>query len=289
MAPRYSRKRAPKWMLAAFSVSIALSAPILGSDGQRETHKKRGVQTEYGQSVFPVVINAMMDSRTALDCGTGFFINKDLKILTADHVIKKLLARIETERAHSNRLLYITAVLIRVGGGATLPLTVVKEDADLDLALLKPTDLNFPLQAQPLEIETTPAQVGDELEAIGYPLLLPYTQSEATSEFSGDDSTLLAMTARLKPIVTYTRPVGWIPLISRLAPLPSDSSMRVKSFNQVNLMILDHALMPGNSGGPIVSVLTGKVVGIAPRTSGAYSFAVGAPDLQRFLESSPSR
>jgi S1-C subfamily serine protease len=52
-------------------------------------------------------------------------------------------------------------------------------------------------------------------------------------------------------------------------------------------IILNHPAGPGNSGGPIISVQTGKVVAVYTRTTNGYSFAVPVSQIVRDVLNDP--
>jgi hypothetical protein len=100
--------------------------------------------------------------------------------------------------------------------------SIIGADPDQDLALLLTDE---PLQGQPLALDSREPQLGQSVAAIGFPLGLPLSVTQGT--VSGLDRTI--------PIDGYLRH---------------------------NLIQTDAAVNPGNSGGPLLAIDSGKVIGL---------------------------
>jgi serine protease Do len=115
--------------------------------------------------------------------------------------------------------------------------SVIGEDAARDLALLRSTET---LTGYKLKLAGRAPSLGEEVVALGFPLDLP---------------------------LTVTR--GVVSGMNRTIP--------IEGVNRRRLVQTDAALNPGNSGGPLISINTGEVVGLVDArstTASGIGFAV---------------
>jgi len=139
--------------------------------------------------------------------GSGFVISSRGLIVTNAHVVQGA-----------------TAVTVKVGGGATLPATVVGRDASTDLALLRAQNAGTTFRPLPLADSSTLA-VGDATYAIGSPF--------------GLNSTLTS---------------GVVSALGRSIDAPN-------GFTIGHVIQTDAPINPGNSGGPLLDD-HGRVIGV---------------------------
>ncbi|HEU4702424.1 MAG TPA: trypsin-like peptidase domain-containing protein [Conexibacter sp.] len=140
--------------------------------------------------------------------GSGFVISSQGLIVTNAHVVEGA-----------------TAVTVKVGGGATLPATVVGRDASTDLALLR-VERSGGTTFSPLALADSSAlEVGDATYAIGSPF--------------GLASTLTS---------------GVVSALDRSIEAPN-------GFSIDHVIQTDAPINPGNSGGPLLDD-RGRVIGV---------------------------
>jgi S1-C subfamily serine protease len=152
--------------------------------------------------------------------GSGFFIARDV-VVTNAHVI---------ENAST-----ITCELV---DGRSSPATIVSEDDERDLALLRLTEL--PGQSpRALEPRRTPVRPGEACLAIGFPGRDVLTGSAGIPRNKSDD----------RPCPTVTLGI----VSAEGVDLGNPSTRYIET---------DAALNPGSSGGPLLD-LEGRVVGVA--------------------------
>ncbi|HZV75637.1 MAG TPA: trypsin-like peptidase domain-containing protein [Conexibacter sp.] len=139
--------------------------------------------------------------------GTGFVVSKEGLIVTNAHVVEGA-----------------TAVTVKVGGGATLPATVVGRDASSDLALLRVDARGQTLT--PLQFgDSSQLQVGDTTYAIGDPFGLDHSLTS-----------------------------GVVSALGRQIDAPNGYTID-------GVIQTDAPINPGNSGGPLLDD-HGRVIGV---------------------------
>ena len=167
--------------------------------------------------------------------GSGIIVSSDGYILTNRHVVENA-----------------TTVSVELEDGRTFPATIVKIDANKDLALVR-------IQATGL----TPARIGD-----------------ATTIQVGE--TALAIGS---PLGTYTETVtrGIVSGLGREVTVTDETTGRPTTLT--GLIQTDAAINPGNSGGPLLDA-TGAVIGVntAVATSAeGLGFAIPISDAKALL------
>jgi putative serine protease PepD len=175
----------------------------------------------------PGVVSIKATSSEGADEGTGVVLNQKGLILTNDHVVENG-----------------TSLSIKTASGTTRAATLVGQEANNDLALIRvnPEGLNL----KPLKMASSKElQVGDQVYAIGN----PYGLEE-----------------------TLTR--GIVSGLNRQIQAPDGATI-------AGVIQTDAALNPGNSGGPLINQ-QGEVVGInsqiasdAARTEGSQPGSTG--------------
>jgi putative serine protease PepD len=175
----------------------------------------------------PGVVSIKATSTEGADEGTGIVLNQKGLILTNDHVVENG-----------------TSLSIKTASGTTRAATLVGQEANNDLALIRvnPEGLNL----KPLKMASSKElQVGDQVYAIGN----PYGLEE-----------------------TLTR--GIVSGLNRQIQAPDGATI-------AGVIQTDAALNPGNSGGPLINQ-QGEVVGInsqiasdAARTEGSQPGSTG--------------
>jgi len=141
---------------------------------------------------------AVPQDRYETGIGTGFIISQDGYIITNQHVIDNA----------------TTVTVTLAGKDDKIPATVVGQDYDLDLAVLKISGSNYP--TLPLG-DSDKMRVGDGVIAIGEPYGLDHTVTTGV------------VSAKGRPITIEDR-------------------------NYKNLIQTDAAINPGNSGGPLLNL-----------------------------------
>lgn len=183
----------------------------------------------------------------SLCSGTGFLISSRGCIVTNRHVVKNA----------ADIVVYILSEDEQSAKGYSA--RCIQDDINTDLALLKLTDPpeNLP---EPFLPSSCPAKVFDEVVAIGFPAALdrPISESADTSSSVITDPSILE---NLDPNIT------------------KGAVSKVGSW-----VVHDAKIAPGNSGGPLIDISTGKVVGVnTARTMGNTSFYMAVP-VEKVLE-----
>ena len=137
--------------------------------------------------------------------GSGFLINQNGDVLTNAHVVEGSLNPI-----------------IKTIEGNELQGTLIGYSNTTDMALIRVPDL---ANREPLSLETTPAEIGDEVIALGSPQ--GFENTATLGNISGVDRTFV-----------------------------------IEPFQYDGIYQTSAAISPGSSGGPLVSKSTGKVLAI---------------------------
>ena len=137
--------------------------------------------------------------------GSGFLINQNGDVLTNAHVVEGSLNPI-----------------IKTIEGNELQGTLIGYSNTTDIALIRVPDL---ANQEPLSLETTPAEIGDEVIALGSPQ--GFENTATLGNISGVDRTFV-----------------------------------IEPFQYDGIYQTSAAISPGSSGGPLVSKSTGKVLAI---------------------------
>ena len=173
--------------------------------------------------------------------GTGFLVSKSGLIVTNSHVV------------HNANEIAVYILLPNEKAAQTHTAKIVYDDYDKDLAILRIVEPppNLP---KPFLISKTPADVLDEVVAIGFPSALDRPISVASNVS--------------QPIVTDSA------FIENLDPNVTKGSVsKVGSW-----LVHDAKISSGNSGGPLLSLKTGKVVGVnTAKTQGETQFYMAIP------------
>jgi S1-C subfamily serine protease len=167
----------------------------------------RAQEIEQAQNPFEL----FPQQQSSISTGSGFLIDREGRILTNYHVI---------EGANPQ-----TGVTVEFEDDVSRPATVVGQDPDDDLALLR-VDMSGVPSVHPLPLgDSTTVQVGDPTLAIGNPF--------------GLDRTLTS---------------GIVSALQRQIQAPN-------GFSIDNVIQTDAPINPGNSGGPLIDA-AGSVIGI---------------------------
>ncbi|MGZ8527494.1 MAG: S1C family serine protease [Candidatus Limnocylindrales bacterium] len=191
--------------------------------------------TAIAAAAAPSVVTITTSAGRATDVGTGIVVTADGLILTNDHVV-----------AGGG------ALSVQLLDGRTLDATVVAEDADADLAVIRVTASDL-----------TPAQFGD------------------SSSVKVGQSVL----AIGSPLGTYTETVtkGIVSGLDREITVRSEFTGRPTQLS--HLIQTDAAINPGNNGGPLIDA-SGKVIGITTATSvtaAGLGFAIPINDAKSII------
>jgi S1-C subfamily serine protease len=263
--------RNPAWCVSACSLILVIAVAAASSS---EKHSLG----DFRDSVLPVSTNTS-NPDDAASWGTAFVVDSKGTMLTADHVVRALQG-IVAARSPEKVSLMVTA---QQSNSRNLYqgdlVTVVSENEDLDVAILRYSGPHDYIRLSPLELDDrTDIPVGESVQIVGYPSIFPYEKNEAEA-FTRETMPVLVFALQSNPIVTFTQVGG----ITGLLTPPSEKTnwhMNTKE----DFLTLDHPGAPGNSGGPVISARTGKVVGMFVRTHPlGYSFAVRAKDLKKVL------
>ena len=136
--------------------------------------------------------------------GTGFLVSPKL-VATVEHVVDGA-----------------SRIVVKQNGKKLANATVIGQDADRDLALLR---LSKPVRGHVFKLTQTSPRLGDEVAAIGFPLGLP---------------------------LTLTR--GTVSGLNRTIP--------IENVKRLRLVQTDAAVNHGNSGGPLLRADSGDVIGL---------------------------
>lgn len=173
--------------------------------------------------------------------GTGFLISKDGLIATNSHVV--------------HNASDITVYILSEDGTCAYEATakIAKEDEEKDLAIIRLQNIPHALP-EPFKLCDEPATVLEEVLAMGFPTALDRPLSVA-ADISGKIIKDPTFIENLDPNVTkgaISKVGSWI--------------------------IHDAKISSGNSGGPLVSLKTGRVLGVnTAKTQGATSFYMAIP------------
>ena len=140
-----------------------------------------------------------------------------------------------------------TAITLKQGGRVVAAGTVIGEDQARDVALVQSS---VPIAGKVLPLAARAPQLGETVAALGFPLGLPLTVTE-----------------------------GSVSGLGRTVPI---TGIRRRQMVQT-----DAAVNPGNSGGPLISLDTGEVVGLVDlgtTQANGITFAVSAPVAQPLLQ-----
>jgi len=178
------------------------------------------------------------------------------------------------------------------GGGRSIPLRVVLQREDLDIAVLRPSvPIGSPERRgdappfEPLDLDVrTAIRSTEPVWIVGYPInAAPYLQEER-AQFPAGSEKFNALVLQTDPTVTTATVAG---VGHRLGP-PSEQTKERYLINQ-DFLMLNHPGGPGNSGGPVISVQTGKVIGMFTRCEpSGHSFAVPIAQVATVLNEVPA-
>jgi S1-C subfamily serine protease len=269
-----------------------LVAGVFGSLGPKSEAFNRHLTErpiDLRESVLPLSTNSILDTNDSQHWGTAFVIDREGTLITADHVISDLKALIASKQNQGETsFLVVTARQTNKLSFSGIPVTVVAEKPELDLAILRipstvieqsrrPGESFFHFEPLSTDSRSEPI-IGESVQIAGYPQLTPYLDAEM-SEFRTQDIPGLVLSLHTDPIVTSAHIAGNRRLMS---PRSEQTSWRINT--KQTFMILDHECPPGNSGGPVISSATKHVVGVAVRSdTRGYCFAVKAVDLNGVL------
>jgi len=240
---------------ARFPAQSAVATPTAIPDDQRslvdeEDRLLENIYQRVNPSVVYIEVTEQVTRRrgttTVSGSASGFVVDKQGHIVTNDHVVAQA-----------------TDVKVTFADGSTVQATVLKEDADNDLAVIK---VDVPAgQLVPVVLgDSSTLLTGQRVEAIGNPFGLVGTMTE-----------------------------GIISAVGRALPSSVDSS---STLSKGDIIQTDAAINPGNSGGPLLDS-HGHVIGVntamqlnpnsgfsAPTGSG-IGFAVPVNTVKRVIAS----
>lgn len=232
----------------------------------------------FRNAVLVLSTNQLLDSQPVLVWGSAFVVDDRGTIVTADHVVKDLQ---KVLAARPGAFMTATLQQIDVDGSDADQVTLLTENENLDIAVLKfssvPHRPHFELE--PLSLDARPTiPVGEHVKLVGYPNLLPYSNKELEA-FPEEAIGALVLALDLDPIVTFTQVDG----VAYLMTIRGENA-NLQLDRKETFLVLNHPAGPGNSGGPVISSQTGKVVGMVVRTNAfGYSYAVKASDLSTVI------
>jgi len=286
---RRATRRRLKWLAVLFLASAVAWFSASFSIGASQAHIAKHA-FDLRNSVVPLSTSSISDPNDVQHWGTAFVVDNDGTLVTADHVVSDLKALIASRHDQDGApyLSFTARQAKNKSSYDSIPVTVVAERPEIDLAILRMPQLwahqinrmgeDF-VHFEPLPIDTrSEPAIGETVRIAGYPELLPYVDAEARG-FQTPDIPGLVMSLHLDPIVTTAHIAG----ASRLMSAPSQQTSWHMNTKQ-SFLILDHECPPGGSGGPIISIATQRVVGVAVRSAAnGYCFAVKAVDLNAAL------
>jgi S1-C subfamily serine protease len=268
------------------TIAVVLGGSFLPSSVASERGQTIIKMKDMRPAVLPLSTNSITDAQDAQHWGTAFAVGNTRTLVTADHVVRDLSQLIQSRSPVEPR--EFLTVLVKEGGlqpsYTSVPVEIVTENRDLDLAILKFTtpmsSKASPTELDSLEIDAdSEMEPGDPVDIMGYPLLSPYSSDEF-ARFQPSELPALILSFRLAVVVTPAHIAGSTRVLNSAQQDP-----RGHITTKQQLLILDHPAAPGNSGGPVVSGHTGKVVGVVVRTNAfGYSFAVSAHDLSQVVK-----
>lgn len=190
--------------------------------------------------------------------GTGFFVSDKL-VVTAFHVVKSLTR--DAENFEDGKVGYFVEKYDSNGKLIySFRASVLQTSEENDLALLNvesdlPQDQRLAVSVQPLKISDVPIQQGDSVAIIGY------------------------FGTEVEPYVS----IGTVSLISNF------ENRRDKEL-PLETIYVNSVSLPGNSGGPIIALDTGKVVGVQlgvmnwSKTPSSMSYGAYYSNLQKLID-----
>lgn len=176
------------------------------------------------QNVSNSVVRIMVSDGKTIASGSGFFVSNDGMLITNEHVVSGM-----------SRILVLVLNKDKTSARA-IPAVLIRVDKQADLALLKIETKEATL---PLELATTDAKVLDEVVALGFPAAIDTAMSRNIRFVNGyaDDPSLIE---------------NLIPNITKGAI----SKITEQSITH------DAKISHGSSGGPLISISTGYVLGV---------------------------
>jgi S1-C subfamily serine protease len=248
---------------------------------------------DFHYSVFALATNTSSWAEADADLwGTAFVIDRQGTMVTANHVVKDLLSivRARVQEGHSGAVLCVNMHTSN-SSSVSIPMKVLVQREDVDIAVLRPLvpvgspeHPGYTPPFQPLDLDGRGAvNITETVYIVGYPInAAPYLPAEQ-KEFPVGSERFLTLMLQTDPIVTTANVVG---VSLRLGP----PTVETKGRYLVNegFFLLNHPGGPGNSGGPVISAQTGKVIGIFTRTGKGYSFAVPTTLLPAILKDLPA-
>ena len=280
-------------ILLKISVLLVILLTVIVSAFAKNTRQKKAKNPDFHFSVFALGTNHILTA-DAGHWGTAFLVDDEGTMVTAQHVVKDLLAVNQARKLQQpDALVYLSVSIFdlrempKQNRSWSIAVEVVMQREDLDLAILRPmrplSELKKSANAppvEPLEIDNRDdLPIGEPFIVVGYPVVAPYTNDEVT-QFSPSDMPALAFSQRVDPVITPAALAGYSRTLT-----PQTMNPKGRSETKQVFLLLDHASAPGNSGGPVISKTSGKVVGIQARTNAfGYSFAVRAADLRQLLK-----
>lgn len=199
----------------------------------------RSLVSEVRQSIFAVFVEWETPLSGALKVqvlGTAFAVSEDL-FITADHVANPQ-NNVPVGRALGPNDKLLLAQMQADGTTAVImgPYQVVASSQAHDYAILKSTVVSPRIQKY-LELDLGPRFEGEEIAVCGYPL----ASSQAHPE---NGAITISLNIRVAAGIISSQ-------------ILENGSKKLE---------VDFAILPGNSGGPIFSINSGKVLGLASAT-----------------------
>lgn len=220
--------------------------------------------------------------------GTVFVIDHQGTMLTANHVVKDVLAAAK-KSGHAQPTLGVN-MHFQGGSGRWVPVKIVVQRDDLDIAVLRPlVPIGAPARHgdappfDPLELDgQSEIRLTESVYIVGYPVNARAYLPEEQAVLPPGSTKFVAQMLQTDPLVTTATVAG---VSHRLGPPTAENKGRYGSAE--DYVILNHPAGHGNSGGPVISVRTGKVIAVYTRTTEAYSFAVAASQVVKDVLNDP--
>ncbi len=223
--------------------------------------------------------------------GTVFVIDHQGTMLTANHVVKDVLAAAQRS-GHPQPTLGVN-MHFQGGSGRWVPVKIVLQRDDLDIAVLRPAvPIGSPERHgdappfQPLELDERQVNITEPVFIVGYPISASPYLGEEMNQLAPYSKKLWTLMLQIDPLVTTATVAG---VAHRVGPPTAQNKGRYEVLQ--DYLVLSHPSGQGNSGGPVISVQTGRVIGVLTRGRDAdkegYSFAVLASQIAKDVLNDP--